>query len=76
MYTFSQVGAKGRENLCGAALISRVALLTGENREEFHLPIFIENDANAGALGEYMFGTGQDAQIWSISRSARVLVVE
>lgn len=28
-------------------------------REEFHLPIFIENDANAGALGEYMFGAGQ-----------------
>ncbi len=27
--------------------------------EEFHIPIFVENDANAGALGEYMFGAGQ-----------------
>ncbi len=28
--------------------------------KEFSLPIFLENDANAGALGEYMFGAGQN----------------
>ena len=28
--------------------------------QRFHLPLFIENEANLGALGEYYFGVGRD----------------
>lgn len=27
--------------------------------EQYHMPIFVENDANASGLGEYMFGAGR-----------------
>ncbi len=30
--------------------------------QRFHLPIFVENEANAAALGEYFFGVAQDVQ--------------
>lgn len=28
-------------------------------QEQYHLPVFVENDANTAALGEYRFGAGQ-----------------
>ena len=28
--------------------------------QRFHLPLFVENEANLGALGEYYFGVGRD----------------
>lgn len=34
--------------------------LRGIFSEQYHMPIFVENDANASGLGEYMFGAGRD----------------
>ncbi len=31
-------------------------------KEHFNLPIFVENDANAAGLGEYMFGAGRGSK--------------
>lgn len=31
-------------------------------QEQYHKPVFIENDANAAALGEYVFGAGQGSR--------------
>ena len=31
-------------------------------QEHFKIPIFVENDANAAGLGEYMFGAGRDCK--------------
>ncbi len=31
-------------------------------QEQYHKPVFVENDANAAALGEYLFGAGQGSR--------------
>src|SRR5579885_3314735 len=31
-------------------------------QQRFNVPIFVENDANTAALGEYMFGAGRDSK--------------
>lgn len=36
--------------------------LVGEIRKAFHVPVALENDANAGALGEHRFGAGKGAK--------------
>lgn len=30
--------------------------------QQFHLPVFVENDANTAALGEFLFGAGQGSR--------------
>ena len=46
---FSPPNLPGWENVPVSELFSR----------EFHVPIYVENDANAAALGEFMFGAGR-----------------
>ncbi|HEO8419991.1 ROK family transcriptional regulator [Niallia sp. FSL W8-0635] len=61
------VGAPGIINIEGEILIApnlgwKNVCLKKELEEHFHLPVLVENEANAGAYGEKEFGLGQPYQ--------------
>lgn len=61
------VGAPGIINIKGDILIApnlgwKNVALKRELEEHFHLPVLVENEANAGAYGEKEFGLGQPYQ--------------
>ena len=39
-------------------------------QESIGLPVFVDNDANAAALAEFLYGAGRGAGTWSCSPSA------
>jgi glucokinase len=63
------IGAPGPLNGRTGVVFSPPNLLNWENvplrdlfAQVFGVPVFVENDANVGALGEYMFGAGRGTQ--------------
>jgi len=61
------IGAPGVINMAGDILLApnlgwKNTQLKKQLEEEFHLPVLIENEANAGAYGEKRFGFGQSFQ--------------
>ncbi|MEZ7792338.1 ROK family transcriptional regulator [Niallia circulans] len=61
------IGAPGITNMDGDILFApnldwNNVSLKSHLEEEFHLPVLVENEANAGAYGEKKFGVGQTYQ--------------